>query len=337
MRLNLHKSIFAEHNHVHLNDILSEAYKKRISIHIEDESSYHDWVVQRPKLEQEKWVMLIKASANLHNSARTTCIFQINEDIENADWDAKIPIAKLDDIDYLLHLRTTIGVENSRNDRNFLLSLCNSSLRSRLIELENQECLDFDGPGGINELINRMQGKYISHPAKKYKSWLLFDGDATVPAEVAETANQLIELCKKNKFVNYHCLTRRAIENYLPISDSTNIEELYSLFNEDDAEFKEQLRCFSNLSKEQRYYYHMKEGLKKKNCKNSGLYSNFDNQTKKLIGRGFNIRIDSIFDCGINASSESFEPIHALHLKEDTPKELSTFLKQLDFNTRKIK
>jgi hypothetical protein len=337
VRLNLHKSIFVEKNHVELNDILSEAYKKRISIHIEDEKSYQDWVVQRPKLEQEKWVMLIKASANLHNTARSTCVFLISEDIGNSDWDAKIPIAKLDDIDYLLNLRITIGVENSRNDKNFLLSLCKSSLRKRLIELENQECLHFDGPGGINELINCMREGYISHPAKRHKSWLLFDGDATKPSEIAGTANELIELCKKNKFDNFHCLTRRAIENYLPISDKSNIEELYSLFNVDDNEFKEQLKCFSNLSKDQRYHYHMKEGLKKNNCKNSGLYNNFDKQTKKLIGRGFNIRIDSIFNCGINPPSENFEPIHQLHIKEDTPKELSDFLKQLDFNTRKMK
>jgi hypothetical protein len=337
MRLNLHKSIFDEKHHIELNDILSEAYKKRISIHIEDNDSYNEWVSQRTKLEQTKWTLAIKTSANLHVAARTSCVFLISEDIGKPNWEADIPIAKVEDLDYLLKLPLTIALENGRNDRNFLLSVCKAGLRERLMELEKQQSLAFDGPGGINELINHMKGKYTSHPAKRHKFWLLFDGDSTVPTEIADTANELIELCKENKIDNYHCLTRRAIENYLPISDNTNIEELYSLFNEDDDEFKEQLRCFSKLSKEQRYHYHMKNGLRQNNCKNSGLYNNFDKTTTKLIGRGFNIRIDSIFDCGKNASFEDFEPLHQMHSKEDTPKELSVFLRQLDFNTRKMK
>jgi hypothetical protein len=337
VRLNLHKSIFDEKHHIELNDILSEAYKKRISIHIEDEKSYQNWVVQRPRLEQEKWIMLIKASANLHNSARTTCIFQINEDIQNSDWDAKIPIAKIDDVDYLLKLPLTVALENSRNDRNFLLSLCKPSLRERLIDLEKQQCLGFVGGGGINELINNMQGKYIDHPANRHKYWVLFDGDAALPGKISETSNTLIDICKANNFDNFHCLTRRAIENYLPISDNTNIEELYSLFNVDNDEFHQQLKCFSGLTKDQRYHYHMKEGLRKDNCKSSGLYNGLDKKITKLIGRGFKVRIDSVFSCGNNAHFECFEPIHQLHLKENTPKELSAFLIQLDFNTRKTK
>lgn len=259
----------------------TEGYRKRISVHIEDVKSFENWVKNRPKLEQEKWDLLIRASAKLHLSANPTCIFQINNDVKFSDWDATPPQARTCDVDLLVNMPTTVALENSRNDKNFLLSLCKPSLRERLIELEAQERLVFDGPGGINELINNMNGKYVSHPAKRFKYWLLFDGDATIPNEIAETAEQLIALCKANKFNNFHCLSRRAIENYLPISKDTDIEQLYSLFNVENTEFKEQLICFSNLTENQRYYYHMKEGLKKSNCKNSGLYDDFDRNTKK--------------------------------------------------------
>jgi hypothetical protein len=337
VRLNLHKSIFDEQHHIELNDILSEAYKKRISIHIEDIDSYSEWVSLRPKSEQSKWTLVIKTSANLHMTAKISCIFQIREDIET-NWEADIPIAKVEDLDYLLKLPLTIALENGRNDRNFLLSVCKSGLRERLMELEKQQSLAFDGAGGITELINYMKGKYVSHPANRHKYWLLFDGDAPVPSALAQPATALIDLCLENRFKNYHCLVRRAIENYLPISDSADIQELYSLFNTDNDELKEQLESFGALSDEQRYHYHMKKGLENTSCKDSKLYDSIDSKTKKLIGKGFKkIRIDSIYDFGVNASFEDFEQLHQLLKKEGAPVELSAFLKQLDFNTRKTK
>ena len=337
MRLNLHSSIFSDKNDMELSHILVEAYKQRLSVHIEDNTSFSNWVSGRAKSEQSKWALVIKASAALHISANTNCIFQIRDDIETSNWNVEIPNVQPSDVDFLLRLPITFAVENSRNDRNFLLSICNPSLRERLLELELQQALVFDGGGGINELVNNMQDKYVSHPAKKHKHWMLFDGDSSVPNEILGSANDLIRLCQESNYNNYHCLTRRAIENYLPISDNTDIEELYSLFNVDDSEFKAQLTCFGSLSKDQRYHYHMKEGLRKANCKNSGLYDSFDKETKKLIGRGFKVRIDSIYDCGKNAGFEDFEPIHQLHIKENTPNEMSGFLRQLDFNTRKMK
>ncbi|MDX2367977.1 MAG: hypothetical protein QNK36_06170 [Colwellia sp.] len=337
MRLNLHNSIFTQKNDIDLSHILVEAYKKRLSVHVVEEANYNLWVSERTKSEQAQWALVIKSSASLHMNANTTCVFQISDDIGRSDWGAKIPNVHINDVDYILRLPITVAVENSRNDRNFLLSVCKSSLRERLLELEKQQALVFDGGGGINELVHNMKDKYISHPAKKYKHWMLFDGDSTRPGEIVGSANDLIHLCNENDYNNFHCLSRRAIENYLPISDNIDIEELYSLFHVDDDEFKERLVCFSNLSKEQRYHYHMKEGLTKTNCKDSGLYNDFDKKTKKLIGKGFKIRIDSIFDCGKDASFEDFEPIHQLHIKADTPKEMSALLRQLDFNTRKMK
>lgn len=337
MRLNLHKSIFSEQHHIELNAILSEAHKKRISIHIEDNNSYNEWVSQRAELEQTKWNLAVKTSANLHISARTNCVFQIRDDIKIPNWEADIPIAKIEDLDYLLKLPLTIALENGRNDRNFLLSLCNTGLRKRLMELEKQLSLAFDGPGGINELINHMKGKYVSHPANKHKHWLLFDSDAPKPHEIADSAKQLISLCNENGFNHHHCLTRRAIENYLPIADSNDIDELYSLYKINDEEFKKQLVSFGNLSDTQRFHYHMKDGLKNNSCKKSGLYDTIDNPTKKLIQRGFNHRIDLVYNFGVDATFEDFEPLHQLLNKEGAPKELSAFLKQLDFNTRKMK
>lgn len=56
----------------------------------------------------------------------------------------------------------------------------------------------------------------------------------------------------------------------------------------------------------------------------------------KTIGRGFKVRIDSLFYCGNNPKSEDFEPVYRLHEKEGTPDEMLEYLKQLDFNTRKM-
>lgn len=340
MRLNLHKSIFTDKNDIELSQILVEAYRRRISVHIEEQDSYEAWLANRPKLDQIKWDLLVKSSASLHMTAKTSCIFQVRDDVGEPDWEADIPIVTVDDVDYLVKLPITIALENGRNDRNFLLSASKAGLRERLMELEKQKALVFDGPGGINELINNMKGSYISHLANRHKFWLLFDGDAPVPDRFSEDSVTLKNLCEENKFVNHHRLSRRSIENYLPVSGSPNIEKLCSFFEvsgDDREELMSQLTCFSSLSEEQRYHYHMKEGLKKPSCKNSGLYDGLDRKVKKLIGRGFKVRIDSLYDFGADAPPESFEPLHELLVEDGALQELSGFLRQIDFNTRKTK
>jgi hypothetical protein len=182
-----------------------------------------------------------------------------------------------------------------------------------------------------------MKGKYVAHPANRYKYWLLFDGDAPVPEAFPDSTTDLISLCVENRFENYHCLVRRAIENYLPISHSADFDKLYSFFNTNNEEFRKQLEFFGTLSDKQRHHYHMKSGLKNKSCKSSKLYDAMDRETKKAIGIGFKISIDSIFDFGVHATFEDFEQLHQLLEEDSAPKELSAFLKQLDFNTRKMK
>lgn len=343
MRLNLHKSIFFDHNDLELFQIMTEAYKKRISVHIDDNDSYKAWIADRTRSEQTKWDYIIRTSASLHMSANTTCVFEINGDVKVSNWNAQTPIATLQDVDYLLKLPVIIALENGRNDRNFLLSICKPNLRKRLLELESQNSLVFDGAGGINELINYMKGRYIIHPANKYKYWLLFDGDAPSPKNLAASAIELIGLCKDRGFINHHCLNRRAIENYLPISEDIDFNMLYPLFKVDKTNaknnelFKDQLKAFGKLSEKQRHHYHMKDGLSNNSCKNSGLYESFDAPTKKLLNKGFKFRIDSIYDFGADASFDDFETLYKILLKDGATKELAPLLNQLDFNTRKTK
>jgi hypothetical protein len=337
VRLNLHSSIFHEKYDIELSQILIEAYRKRVSIHIKETVAFENWIKEKSRLDKDKWALIIKASFNLHTTSKTSCVFELKGDIGASVWDNEIPLIAPIDLDYILTLPIVIALENGRNDRNFLLCLGKSSLRERLLELEAQNALVYDGVGGINELVIFMKGKYSSNPAHKYKYWLLFDGDAPTPGSSGNIPKTLIELCKVNSFNNFHCLRRRAIENYLPISDLSDLNNLYDMYKVDDTDFKEQLVVFGKLSAVQRHHYHMKEGLRKLSCKKSGLFDNFCITTKKLIGRGFNKRIDSIFDFGHGSPAKDYEKLHQLLVKEGATKELADFLKQLDFNTRKMK
>ncbi|TCI04090.1 hypothetical protein EZV61_07840 [Corallincola luteus] len=333
MRLNLHQDLFDSQYDAELTQIFIEAYRKRVSVHIEHADSFQSWLGTKDKATKERCAYVLSASAALHAGCKSPCTFSIVANGQGSDWDSNSPTVEACEVDYLLQLPTTISLENGRNDRNFLLSFCKKELRARLLELESQKALEFDGAGGINEQINHMKDRYVQHPANKHKYWLLFDGDSPSPGQTSEPARTLIDLCKEHGFKNFHCLARRAIENYLPVSPKKNIAEVYHLFGLDDEELREQIECFSELSDDQRSHFHTKEGLRNQSCKKSGLFTDIPRQLR----RGFRVRVDSVFNHGPNAKCEDFEPLHSLLESEGMIEELRKFLKQLDFTTRKIR
>ncbi|WP_395454143.1 hypothetical protein [Acidovorax delafieldii] len=114
----------------------------------------------------------------------------------------------------LVHAPLSIYVENSRNDRSFLLSVCTDSQNEYLTTLEQNGEIRFINGGGISELLKQLDAEHQSGLLRPEESFVLFDSDSLLPGRISSQATALKSKCEELN-LKYECLKRRAIENYL--------------------------------------------------------------------------------------------------------------------------
>ena len=105
-----------------------------------------------------------------------------------------------------------IWFENDVHDSSFLVSCCNPDLSKSLSFFEQKGWVVFRNAGGISSMPQRVNSVT---PETKWKLMFLFDSDSLIPEVCGKQAEKIQSACI-DKDISFHCLERRAIENYIP-------------------------------------------------------------------------------------------------------------------------
>jgi hypothetical protein len=219
------------------------------------------------------------------------------------------PQLSLDDALIFLQKPFRVLLENSGNDRAFLLTFATSESRKLLQDWEKKEWLRVESGGGILE-VERQVRLAIQTPGEHLRLWVMFDSDALRSGAPSRQSRELAKTCSKK--ISYHQLGRRAIENYLPVETLSRWVEA-----KQEAEAKKSrrklLRAFQQMTLEQRYYYNMKGGLGRdtnrddiENAKD--LYTGLSEGTQNALESGFGGSIAELYQQNLDALNQKKEP-----------------------------
>lgn len=147
-----------------------------------------------------------------------------------------------------------IHVENSANDRSFLLSIMRREDREHLQECERNNCLEFVHGGG-SDLYTQIACLPVSR-LENVKRLAMFDSDALLPGKPSAGSDRLMSACVE-RHISVLRLQRRAAENYLTKS------QLYawSLMPRHDASSRQIVDAFfSCMNTPQQAHFRMRTG-----------------------------------------------------------------------------
>lgn len=219
------------------------------------------WLLALPT-ELRHEVMLVLEQGPVASSQRTnTAVRVIVGTMSESQFRGPIPLLTLTDALLVLHLPLRILVENSRHDGEFLLRIAPPLWRKSFVQALERRWLEFENGGGISELTARVRRAAVD--AREWmRLWVMFDSDAREPGKPSQQSQLAAEACGARTQpwpIPTHQLSRRAIENYLPI------QALFMWADEHHGPVKTQLRhaaqSFHDLQTDQRAHYNMKNGL----------------------------------------------------------------------------
>ena len=165
-----------------------------------------------------------------------------------------------------LRLLTTpffLVVENEPNDGAFVLWMAAALGKQKLIESYRQGCWAFRHAGGKDSVAksaevlslgvwpDRARGRIL---AMDLRVAAMIDSDACYPGH-APNAERIREAAEHTAFA--FVLTRRAIENYIPL-------RWLEKYTERDGSMRRAGEAFKRLNPEQRRYFNMKSGFRKR-------------------------------------------------------------------------
>src|ERR1035441_4919692 len=118
--------------------------------------------------------------------------------------------------DALVFLRSAFRVllEDSSRDREFVLAIAKPEWRNRLLEMETRGWLRFEHGGGLARMPETVRSAQQS-PLSRLCLWVLLDSDSLAPDKPSDAVRSFMRLC--GEAIAFHCLERRAVENYLPL------------------------------------------------------------------------------------------------------------------------
>ncbi|MEJ7591471.1 MAG: hypothetical protein WKF77_07970 [Planctomycetaceae bacterium] len=148
----------------------------------------------------------------LRDAAENMRLQVVIDDRRRTDDDWTTMFLSLESARQLLRRPLNVWFENDLNDGQFLLSTARQEVRDRLIEWKEKGWIQFQNAGGIDSIYGR--SKALEH-LQVMRTMFIFDSDARLPAIRSTPAKVAIDSCQVND-ATWHCLERRAIENYIP-------------------------------------------------------------------------------------------------------------------------
>lgn len=248
MKLFLRDEVFA-HARTELLGFFQSAMDDRYFVEIDESGpSYQAWFANRSNQDREYILTAIAVSS--HSSSLASIDIAA---IGVSDWKNNV-LSIRDGLDFV-RLPYRIVVENSINDRRFLLAIATIQQRDVLKKAEEAHNIDFVLGGGINEILNQLRSDENNDLGKLRRTFVVVDGDALWRGKPSDVATDIRELCRRNH-VPCHVLRRRSAENYLTI-------EALRAHAQYPGRLQNIYQAFVNLRVPLRHHYHMKKGLRK--------------------------------------------------------------------------
>jgi len=209
----------------------------------------------------------------------------------HTSWNDPTPTLSIADAKLYLPIPFKIFVENNDADKAFLLSLLDDVKRDHLLELQQKHWLMFIHGGGTGDLQKQIVSEAENTMGAYLRSFAYFDNDGLVPGQPSKKTVQIASECEKHRF-HYHQLTRRAIENYIPISGLV----LWASTKDSRRarHTRRQLTPFKKLSDDERDHFNMKAGPNG-DGKSAVNYPNINEHELRLISKGFGQKVASVF------------------------------------------
>lgn len=206
---------------------------------------------------------------------------------------------------------TTLWVENGRNDRRFFLAMMPADQRRMFVELERRNIFKIDSRGGLGELRVSLEELHGRGALDSRTNRALFDSDAEVPGHRSRDALAMIEFCDAAGLA-YHCLIRRAIENYIPRKALWSWTTMQGPKRR--AERSAKVAAFDRMNPDQRHHFRMKHGWDTNPSSQVGaLYQNISGADRHLLRDGIDSEIASVYESYMDtiydwANKEGIDP-----------------------------
>lgn len=170
-------------------------------------------------------------------------------------------------------------VENSRNDRAFLLQIAEPAARRSLNRAIRAGWIEFEMGGGINEVLQRLRGFNLEVGSLDDQTWIelarlwvMFDrdadpGDRSQESDASRRVREAAAQLTSPWALAAHQLERRAIENYIPGRTLRDWWCGQAKTNKQRIERDKRAEAFlketdsAALTPEARHFYNMKRGL----------------------------------------------------------------------------
>ena len=294
MRILISEGVLADPAKWHdLEALLDLARRKKCYVAALDPaaSATNPWLDQADPKRQEDW----RTASDW--AAMDAALFRLRTFVVDAKADkaATPPRITLLDAIELADQTAFLWVENGRNDRRFFLGMMPVEQRKAFEEWERRRVLEFKGGGGLGEARKGMEELADRGGLDPRMNRALFDSDGEVPGHRSRDAQLMVEFCE-GKAIHYHCLARRAIENYLP-------KKALWAWAKDGSnrgvrmERSAKLDAFKRMNDPQRYHFRLKSGWDKNPSEAvNQLYASVAKADYEVVGKGIDKDIASLYD-----------------------------------------
>lgn len=327
MRLVLTGALFnaPELRHSDLVLLLKLAERRRHIVELEEEDGWRAWLSTQSTPIRTELQELVEPAARLaHDELPGTLSVQVEATAPEPQWAP--PRLRLGMADTLKLLDEPLGLllENNRNDWNFLLRLAPGAARTLLQEAEQDRRLE-PLMGGGNTIVQQMEARAAHSPARRARTFVLFDSDRLHPDELhpdwPKQAPEHAEICGAVKYEEcartyfpdqHHRLMRRFIESYMPLDALKKWCEPAGSGNDSNARLRAFER-FQHLTEPQRWFFNMKSGFQgdndpKERARQKDLYGDIDPNTAQELQSGFGRKLSSWYDPTNYADELNWDP-----------------------------
>jgi len=170
------------------------------------------------------------------------------------------------------------------------LAFLDKEKRESLIDLELKHWLVFVHGGGTGDLQKQIAWEGRNTMRADLRCFAYFDNDGLQPASPSTKTLQVAAECARND-IRHHQLTRRAIENYLPVSA---LELWASTQSSTRAKHtRRQLTPFKKLTDDERDHFNMKNGPN--GDKSVVAYPSLNAYEARQLHRGFGKKVATVY------------------------------------------
>jgi hypothetical protein len=219
-----------------------------------DTPAFREWT-ESAGLFGLRLLQMIEASANFIRAGVIQTRLYIHSGI--SDWTLQYPKISVKDALSYIPIPFKIFVENNEADRAFLLAFLDKAEREELLEMQMQHWLVFVHGGGTGDLQKQISWEAANTMRADLRTFAYFDNDGLVPRSPSVKSLQIAAECQAHS-IHFHQLSRRAIENYIPVSAL----EIWATLQKAKRRsyIRRQLAPFKKLSDDERDHFNMKSG-----------------------------------------------------------------------------